>query len=146
MGIFSRRRAALADLRESWQPDGPPRVAMANLVDDERAVGPRAYGVTFTLGIAPGASLTIWSYPVPGPDDVPGSYIIGRACVYRSDPHDAPGPWTAWRYDEDPEWHFSLAECDAYCAEEADELATTLRVGPSVDDLPFFDWDGVPVR
>lgn len=146
MGIFGRRRAAqeALDFRESWQPTGPPITVEASAVDDGDTAGPSAYGASFTLGIAPGASITIWAYPVACPPGHPGDFAIGYACQYRCRTGDGE-PWVTWQSDTDPDWYYDLANCDAACREVAQSLATTLRVGPSVDDLQFFDWDGVPV-
>jgi hypothetical protein len=146
MGIFGRRREpdVALDLRESWQPDGSPMVVGASAVDNDDAAGPVAYGAGFTLGIAPGASITIWAYPVACPPGHPGDFAISYACQYRC--KTAGGElWVAWQSDTDPEWYYDLANCDAACRDVAQTLATTPRIGESVDDLQFFDWDGVPV-
>lgn len=144
MGIFGRGRAPRSlmpmplDLQESWQPSGGVHVGLPVQGSNEPL---NAYGVSFTLGIAPGASITIWVYAASCPPGTPGDFEIAYACEYRVDVIGGE-PWVTWQYDTDAEWYFDFADCDAACRDYAQTLATTPRIGPSTDDLQFFDWDG----
>ena len=98
-----------------------------------------------------GASIVIWSYAMTAPPDVPGGFQIGFLCEYRFrfpdviDADDRDWVLTAW--SDDPEWYFTLPDCEAGARETA-EIMAARRYGP--DDGPaaewefFFDWEGVP--
>jgi hypothetical protein len=145
MGLFTRRRP-LTDEQDAWQPDGYGMITSeARSMDDERIAADGAYGARFTLGSAPAASINIWCYAIFGPDDVSGSYVIGMRCEYWLHSDHPGAPPQCWvQYDDDAEWYFSATAADDSARDFAGTLATTPRIGPSCDDLGFFDWDGVP--
>jgi hypothetical protein len=148
MGLFNRQRSVAVETDCAvWQPvssqiDTVPGCEM----DDQGCAGDYAYGARFALASAPGATITVWCYPVYGPLDMLGTYQIG----YRRDYHFDPGaglPWHASDYDGDAEFYESLDECAAVARECAVTLAVTRRDGltsdPDDNNL-FFEWDGVP--
>lgn len=149
--LFSRGGSAVTDEEWAvWQPTGDePDITPAYLMDDDGCAGENAYGVTFTLADAPGATITIWTYPCYGPADVPDSFVIGYRCEYRFDSGSDSEPWTSYEYTDDAEWYWTLDDCDAACQEDARNMATTDRSqpddGPSPEWEQLFDWDGVPL-
>jgi hypothetical protein len=114
--------------------------------DDYSRAGDEAWGVTFTLASAPGATITIWAYATYGPSDVPGSFHIGYRAEYA---HPGAGhvPGTDVSYDYDPEFFFDLGECETACRDVA-QIMTLPRLGPpdgpAADWELLLDWDGVP--
>lgn len=130
-------------------PGGDPvEPAPGYAMDDPSFAGEHAYGATFYLEAVPGASITIWAYPIGAPPDMPGCYQIGYRCEYRYETGGDHEPWVLPAYSEDPEFYDDLSRCDETARETAQIMARTRRDGPQ--DSPaedwelFLDWDGVP--
>ena len=150
MGIFSRSQGTEIDLRESWQPDGSGVLAgdpadLADGLGDCDAVTTDAYGARFTLGIAPGATTTIWVYAIWDTSDEteyegPEGYQVSYCAEYRT----ADGALTGFSFELDPDFYGSPDAAAGAAEEIARILATSPRTGPSSHDLQLFDWDGVP--
>lgn len=129
----------------------PVEAAPVDSIADDAAVGGHAYGVTFRRGDARGASIVVWTYAMQAPPDVPGAYQIGFMCEYRfrfpdvidSDEAD----WVLVAWSEDPEFYFSLSDCEAAAREAAEIMAAGHRCtdgDPAADWEFFFDWEGTP--
>lgn len=147
MGIFTRRRAAAARAYdEGWQPGGSGvATILTRWLGDDGCAAEHAYGVTFTLASAPGATITAWFYATFAAPDDPGDFQVGWRCDYAFDSGGRRKPWRHTAYGmDDPDFYDDLSHAEATARWEAETLAATRREGPSIDDPSFLDWDGVP--
>jgi hypothetical protein len=138
MGLFTKRRPPAAD-PWTWQPVSA-EVLTADSVqfDEQGAAASTAWGAVFGLAEVPAARIVIWSYAIYAPPDL-GGYQIGMAAQYLLGEEELT---TVYDYDADD--YYDLSDCEDGCRENAELLAGLPRLGPSVDDLMFFDWDGEP--
>lgn len=151
MGLlgFARRRTVA-----EWLPgSGEVAVAPAWLMADGRCVGTEAnaYGARLRLASAPGASLTIWAYAVPGGGSAERSFITGYRIDYES-AYGGAEPWTLTEYHAEPyysEWYETPEAASEGARHNAGQLAVNGSRATGLDVSPtavseWFGWDGEP--
>lgn len=144
MGLFSRRKAAVAEVstwETVWDKPGDAAGDDADMDDDGQAtdLGYRAYMVAFRNEAAPDALITVWTYAVFAGEE---QYAIGLRYQYTAGDQEN---WEYTGYHDDPEREVfdDIVTADA----DAREWAVSLADGSteSVANLPdVFEWDGEP--
>lgn len=150
MGIFSRRRSAVADhAAAAWESVSDDiEICPAYLMEDE-AAGDHAFGARFRPECGCDASLTIWAFPAPCGPTEPAYYFVGYKTEYEW--HGATDGSTALYHGDlaCARWYGDLAEA----TEAARTAATALAMagpGAASQHVPaetiaeWFDWDGAP--
>ena len=144
MGLFSRRKAAVAEV-SSWEPVWPVPAESAgddaDMDDDGQATdhGYRAYMVPFRNDAAPDALITVWTYAVFVGDE---EYGVGLRYEYTAGDQEN---WSYAGYHDDPlkEVYTAPGEADVEAAKWAESLAA--GDPDSMGNLAeVFEWDGEP--
>lgn len=151
MGLFSRRRQAVAVATRVWQPcagvlGNEWYVAPAAEMYDDGCAGD-ACGAEFILDGVPLSTIRVWAYPVPSGPHLTAPYEIGYRIEYRAFAEDGTEPWLGALYANDgPDAgkYNDLDAASAACRIVAQALAGTVRTEDSPDPLGCFDWDGAP--
>jgi hypothetical protein len=147
MGIFTRRRAALAP---EWLPENKAMLTLsADVLGDPEATRGTACGVQFWLP-GTGASLTIWAYPRCCPEAE--GFIVGfRVDRLHVELGDVDADSTFYADYTWGEWFGSAAQAESNAMQAAVLLAAgdrgaalSLYAEPDVI-ADWFGWDGVPV-
>jgi hypothetical protein len=157
MGLFTRRRRTdpvpPSVFMGEWLPvSNDVIVAPGAQMDDDSCAGESAYGVRFCCESALDASLTIWSYAIPGGPATGDSFIVAFRTEYEVGLAGEGEVWSASLYGSDvagTEWHDDVNGADrgAWIAAHTllrDGRITDWAVVPESVITEALDWDGVP--